>query len=333
VPIKIKLRGSVWYAIGSVARNRVRQSLGTASQVQAEELAAALEARLWKRHTYGEAAVRSFDEAVLSYLEADGEARFIDPVRRSFRGRTLESIKPGELRQAAQRLYPGCSPATWNRQVLSPARAIINHAASLGWCHPIVVEAFPVTRPRRRVVDRAWIDAFMAAADARGMPHLSAAVLFMHQTAARASETARLRWEHIDLSRRIAVLEQTKEAAWEERALTDELVVRLANLERVEGRPVFGYADRWGIRKGIQRVCVRAGLDYVPPHQAGRHSAATHALAAGFSVREVMDAYGWKTARMLLDVYAHTENAGRAIADQLENSGLKSGSHKRKLRK
>jgi integrase len=149
------------------------------------------------------------------------------------------------------------------------------------------------------------------------MPHLSAAVLFMHQTAARASETARLRWEHVDLGRRTAVLEQTKEAAWEERALTDELVVRLANLQRAERRPVFGYADRWGIRKGMQRVCMRAGLDYVPPHQAGRHSAATHALNAGFSVRQVMDAYGWKTARLLLEIYAHTKSPGRAIADRL----------------
>ena len=145
--------------------------------------------RLWKRHSYGEEAVRSFDEAALSYQLAGGERRFLPPIIRQFRGRALGSVKPGEIRALAQSLYPGASPATWNRQVIVPARAVINHGAGLGWCHTITVDTFPTKRPKRIAVDRAWIDAFLAEADRRHSPHVGAAMLFMFQTGTRIGET------------------------------------------------------------------------------------------------------------------------------------------------
>ena len=62
--LKVQWRNGIAYAIGTVAGNRVRESLGTRDKALAEELRAQLEARLWKRHSYGEEAVRTFDEAV-----------------------------------------------------------------------------------------------------------------------------------------------------------------------------------------------------------------------------------------------------------------------------
>ena len=56
----------------------------------------------------------------------------------------------------------------------------------------------------------------------------------------------------------------------------------------------------------------------MPPHQAGRHSFATNALAMGAAVNEVMEAGGWKTARMVLETYAHANGAGRSIADRFD---------------
>ena len=92
---------------------------------QAEELRAQYEARLWKRHSYGEEAVRTFEEAALSYMNGGGEEAFLPPLIRRFKGRVLGSIKPGEIQQAARDLYPGRKPATWNRQVIVPARAVM----------------------------------------------------------------------------------------------------------------------------------------------------------------------------------------------------------------
>jgi len=68
----------------------------------------------------------------------------------------------------------------------------------------------------------------------------------------------------------------------------------------------------------MKAVCRRAGIPFVPPHQAGRHSFASNALAMGATAKEVMEAGGWKTARMVLETYAHANEAGRSIADRFD---------------
>ena len=316
--LKPTLRNGIHYATGTVDGHRVRESLGTRDERQARELCALLEAKHWKRRSYGEAAVRTFEEAAVNYLAAGHDPRFTAPIIRSFRGRLLGSIAPEERRQLARRLYPEAKPGTWNRQALVPARAIINHAAGLGWCSKIALENFPTAKVRRRAVDREWIDAFLRQADKDELPHLAACVLFMWQTGTRVSEAARVLPEHVDLSARTVFLERTKTGQWEICHITHELVLRLANLGMTDGAPVFRYASRFGIRQRMQAVCRRAGIDFVPPHQAGRHSYATNALAMGASLKEVMEGGRWKSARLVLETYAHAETGGRTIAERFD---------------
>ncbi len=38
----------------------------------------------------------------------------------------------------------------------------------------------------------------------------------------------------------------------------------------------------------------------------------------GATTKEVMEAGGWKTARMVLETYAHANDAGRSIADRFD---------------
>lgn len=313
-----KSRGGIFYAVGTVAGERIRKSLGTRDPKVAEELRAQYEAKLWKRRTYGEEAVRTFEEAVMSYINAGGERTYLEPLLRRFRGRLLGTIKPEEIRRAARELGPEKKGATRNRQVIVPACAVINHAANAGWCARISVTRFPVEKPRRVIADRDWIDAFLAQADSDGLPHLAAAVLFMWQTGTRVSETARILLGHIDLHARIVLLEQTKETRWERRHISQELTVRLANLPAHEGERVLGYADRFGITRRMKAVCRRAHIHYISPHQAGRHSFASNALAMGATVNEVMEAGGWKTARLVLETYAHASQAGRSVADKFD---------------
>ncbi|MEK9755087.1 MAG: tyrosine-type recombinase/integrase [Rhodospirillaceae bacterium] len=250
----------------------------------------------------------------MSYLQAGGERRFVAPLLQHFRGRRLATIRPEEIRQAARLLYPGAKAGTWNRNAITPARAIIRHAAELGWCQPVSVRAFAVERVARTTVDRAWLEAFMRQADADGLPHLAAALLFMHQTGARVSEVCRVEATHVDLAGRTVALARTKTGAWQIRHISEELAGRLAALTPAPGRPLFGYADRAGLRRRMLAVCRRAGIAYVPSHQAGRHSFATNALAMGADLRQVMDAGGWKSARLMLETYAHSDQAGRAVA-------------------
>lgn len=324
----VRRKGSKnYWTDGTVAGERVRQSLGTGDKAVADQLTAALALRLWKRHQFGDEAVRTFEEAALAYQEAGGEGRFLAPLLRHFKGRVLGSIKPGEVRTAAQKLYPGSSPATWNRQGIVPARAVIMHGHALGWCAAIGVESFEVRQARRVTVDRAWIDAFLAEADRRGLHHAAAAMLFMHQTATRIGATVRIMPEDADLRRRVVLIRTDKSQDNTERALTLELVIRIANLRpraRPIGdrtpRPLFGYASRFTLGQAIERICAGAKIAHVPSHQSGRHSAVSRAFDDRFTVPQVMDAFAIKSAELLLGTYAHAQGAGRQMADHLDRA-------------
>jgi hypothetical protein len=124
-------RKGVFYAVGTVGCQRIRKSLGTRDKRQAAELCAQYEAILWKRRSYGEEAVRTFEEAAVSYMEAGGERTYIRPLISRFRGRLLGTIKPEEVRQAARVLGSEKKASTRNRQIIVPMRAIINHAAGM----------------------------------------------------------------------------------------------------------------------------------------------------------------------------------------------------------
>jgi integrase len=313
--LKLQERRGIWYAVGTVAGKRIRQSLETRDRSTAEELRAQFEARLWKRHTYGEEAVRTFEEAALSYMQQGGERRYIPKVLRYFKGRAIGSIKPAEIRAAALVLYPNGSPATRNRQAIIPARAVVNHAHDMGWCGAIRVKQFDVPKSRKHSpVGRAWLDAFIAEADKSGLPHLSAIVLFMHQTGARISEAVNLKGEHVDLGARVVVLEKTKTDEWHPRYLSAECVARIAALGPRKGEHVFRYTDTRAVNRRMKAVAKRAGIVIRSTHSAGRHSFATNTLSAGARIKDAMDAGGWKSAKLFMETYVHSEEAGRNIA-------------------
>lgn len=313
--LKPEEREGIWYATGTFDGKRIRKSLGTRDEAKARELCALYEAKLWKRHTYGEAAVRTFEEAAVSYLEQGGEGRYVPKVLKHFKGRAIGSIMPAEIRGAALTLYPRATAATRNRQVVTPTRSIINHAHDLGWCGPVKVKQFDVPRSKKnKPVDREWMGKFLAESDKSGLPHLSACVLFMQQTGARVSEAINLLGEFVDLGARVAMLEKTKTDEWSPRYLTAELVARMAALGLEKGKRVFGYTDRQAVNRRIKAVCKRAKIEPRSSHAAGRHSFATNAINGGAKIKEAMDAGGWKSASLFMQTYVHSEEAGRNVA-------------------
>jgi integrase len=315
------LKGNgIWYAVGTIAGERIRKSLKTRDRKVAEELKAQFEARTWKRHTYGEKAVRLFEEAAENYQLQGGERRYLAKVIEHFKGRIIGSIKPGELRSAAKIAYPLASAATRNRQFIVPARAVINYAHDLGWCGAIKVKMFDVPKSNKhKPVDRTWLNKFLAQADKDGLPHLAACVLFMNQTAARVSEAISVLGEHVNLTDRMAVLATTKTDEWSVRHLTTELVVRMAGLGIRDGERVFSYTDRSAVNRRIKAVCERAKIATRSTHAAGRHSFGTNAMAVDApDIKAAMDAGGWKSAKLFLETYVHSNEAGRTLADKFD---------------
>lgn len=318
--LKLKEREGIWYAVGTFDGERIRDSLGTRDRKEADEKLAIYQAELFKRSAYGEEAVRLFEDAAVSYMRQGGEARFLPKILKHFKNRKIATIKPGEVRDMALTLYPSASPATRNRQALIPTRAIINHAHSLGWCPPITIKMFDVPKSRKhKPVDEAWMDSFLAQADKDKLQHLSALVLFMNHTGARVAEAVNLLGEHVDLGERTAVLAKTKTDEWSVRQLTSELVVRISALGLREGEPVFSYTDSKAVNKRIAAVCERAKIEKRTTHSAGRHSFGTNAMnVPDANIKDAMDAGGWKSAKLFLETYVHSSEAGKRLAEKFD---------------
>jgi len=247
---------------------------------------------------------------------------YLIPLTRHFSGRKVVSITAGEIRAAAQELYPGASPATWNRQGIVPARAVINHCAELGKCPYIKVKLFKESPPAKRAVNEAWVKAFVANAE---NPRIAAIEFMMWITGARISQVLSLTWEDdIRLNEAMAKIPAAKGFPERWAHLTPEMVAMLANLNSKRDKDgnrvglVFDYAHRWSIYKPWRATCERAGIPYIQPHQAGRHSFFTETIA-----RNKVDAStaaklgGSKSPHILFKTYVHTEDDTRSVIEDV----------------
>lgn len=296
-------RSGPWHFDFSGPNGRLRRSTGTTDKQLAQRIAAETEAAEWRRHLDGPGAHITMAQASIAYRQAEKPTRFLERIEDHWQDTPIRQITAGAIRQSALQLYPNGSAATRNRQVIVPTQAIINHAASLGWCDPIKVKRFPVTSRTKEPVTREWVETFAAHAS----PHLGALALFMFGTGARIGEAVRLTWGDVDLDGRTATIRVTKPTPWERTAhLPPPVVAALANIpsNRQPGARVFGYAERGSVKQPWNAVIERAKIKRLTPHSC-RHGFATEMLRAGFDVKTVAARGGWKDAATVLRTYAH----------------------------
>lgn len=261
--------------------------------------------------------MHTFKEAALSYLEDGGESRYLNKLIDFFGDKDVSTITPVLIKASAPKILPDVKPATLNRQVITPMRAVLYHAHELGWRMPTLIKLF--NAPKDHLVapaNRRWLETFLDQCDKDNLPHLAACVLFMNLTGARVSEAIALKADQINFRDRTATLLKTKTEVNSVRYLPDHLIDRLKELNVDDDKPVFKYTSRFSVNERIKAVCGRAQIPYKSSHSVGRHSFATNALNAGVSVRVAMDAGGWKSSSIFLETYAHSMNAGRAVMDK-----------------
>lgn len=298
---------------------RIRRALKTQDPRRAEEIRAALEAKIWRASLYGPDAVLTFEECAEHYVQDGGELRYIIPITTQLSGTLLRDVTPKMIRDAARRAYPNAANATVNRQAITPARAVINYGHAQGWCAPIKVRGFPVEKPKRVAVDRDYIDAIRPHLPARAF----ALILFLHQTGRRVSEALAMVPGQIDGDR--VHIPKTKNGAEAWAYLTPELQELIEDLKPRHGK-VFGYVDRSSLYPTLRRAAKKAGVPYVGTHQLGRHSFATALSEAGWGAKAIADAGGWKTTRMVSETYEHPVNI-QAKAARLFGKKMASSKH------
>lgn len=350
MPLTIVRRpgSAVLYVRGTVRGQRVYESTGTGDPALADAYRVQRETEIYQRALFGARASVTFATAVESYLTAAprkrGTVAAAGKLLQLFDQRRLNSIRQAALDEAYARLLPAdAKPATRLRQVLTPLRAILEHAARRDWCER---PAFEVPRqPRPRI---AWLAPEQATALVEAAaPHLRPLLVFLIGTGARMSEALELTWHDVDLTAGRVVFRQTKNGRVHHVDLAPTVRAALAALPHREGnvfRPVRARrkgrdetGQQWQVeaayrssgRNGGGQIktawaaaCRRAGLpgewrDWVTEHGAHkqrwqpelrphdlRHTAASWHYAVHKDLLALQAAFGWSNVTQA-QVYAH----------------------------
>ena len=345
--LTIYRRGRFWWLTGTVkakdGEQRVHESTGETDEAAADAVRLSRENEAKAEFNLSPKDRFTFTQAVDAYLDAGKDDRFILPLLDHFTATRISDLTGSKVREAAKALYPGAVYTTWNRQIVTPMKAVINHSADTGDCHAVKIKGFtkkdrdvkkPTAAPKR-AVDRSYIDTFRAYTDDQ---RLRALMLFLFQTGARVSEAIDLDEASgdLDLINRTVTFRDTKNGEDRQADLTIEMVYEFqqlaewkearakaddygkgARLGRHPNTRVFGFRQRWAVYKAIKATCEAAGIPYLGTHQPGRHSFATEMIVKNrVDVATTAKKGGWKDKRVLMDHYTHGDS-GKGVIDKV----------------
>lgn len=331
MPLRLSRRpGSPYFWItGTVRGQRVRESAGTDNPDLAEEARSAREASLYRAAVHGARQPVTFAAAAESYIVHAGphSPATLARLRRLALAigprALLDSIDQGRIDTLAGKLLrPASGQATRLREITTPLRAILSHAARRGWCDAPALEAPPPPPARTEWLRPAEADTLATAAAA----HLRPLIVFLIATGARLGEALALQWPDVDLAHARATLRHTKNGADRHLDLCPRAVAALAELPHRIG-PVFRtragrpYAPRRAqgggqIKTAWATALRRAGLAARPitPHTC-RHTWATWHATIHRDPMLLRHEGGWSSLAMV-QRYAHL--APRSMAAEMQ---------------
>lgn len=338
MPLEIYRRGKIWWVRGRVELHGApitgyyRESTGSTDEAGARDWIAAETDRQRRRHIVGDEAALTFADAVMLYPATPKAAKQLIPITEEIGDRPLSEITGQMLKDLGPKLKPLAATDTWWREIVTPARAVINHAHEVRKTPYLRVKRYDKfervaqdqrrgkqSRIERRPGSHEWIAAFCAAAD----PYNAAMARFMFETAARIDQAVSLEPGDLDLMNRRVMVKAQKghDATWV--TISHEMMIELANLppKRPKNRKtgevgaprVFGYATPTGYRKRWRTICKLAGITPLGAHEAGRHGFFTE-----LTVRQGVDPVTAAKAGRWADVTLPLRTYGHAEADEAE---------------
>jgi integrase len=216
----------------------------------------------WKREIESgaiepEQAGPTFASALVSYLNAGGENRFMDPLLEHFKSMPLAKITQAKLDAAAVEIYPNGALATRNRQVYSPVAAILHHAgAKVEFKRPKGAAG----TPRSRYLSEVEAFRVLDAADASSA-RFGAFCTFLLYTGCRLSEGLRLEWQDVSLPDATAFIRLTKNGAPRRVFLPEAVVAALANLDGERAGRLFPWTKGGPLNDRFRGVAAAAAVD------------------------------------------------------------------------
>ena len=325
----LRKRGRFWHfrgtvpmrqADGKISRIRIEESTRETSKTRASRVAQD------RAQYYHEQAYRpkpksiSFTDAAITYVETKNPSKrdrdFAAKLVAHFGETPISEIDQAAVSDAAHKLYPQCSPSTFNRAVYAPVTTILR----LSGGNPRFSRPSGRRKRQLTVPSDVWFDAVLPHCS----PRLGALLVFITLTGRRITEAL----EAIDNGDGTATIGRTKTGNPVVVAvprIVDELLERSGKRKVLER--LFSYGDRHNVYRKLRRVCDRAGLPYYGTHALGRHSAARRLLREGHSTKFVAQALGWASTRMVdahYGEFARDEVAERMVKSW-ENWGSRFG--------
>ncbi|MCA0206027.1 MAG: tyrosine-type recombinase/integrase [Proteobacteria bacterium] len=239
----------------------------------------------------------------------------------------LGAITGALLKRLGPKLKPKACTDTWWREIVTPARAVINNAHELKGTPLLRVKRYDkferiaqderrrkTSRIERIPATRDWIEAFCAAAD----PYNAAMARFMFETAARIDQAVSI--EPDDLRPRTCEVRIKAQKGHPEGWITvsPQMMAELIALKpkRPKNRKtgailpprVFGYGSPTGYNNRWKTICKQAGIPYLSAHRAGRHGFYTELVVRqGVDPVTAAKAGRWSDATLPMRIYAHAE--------------------------
>ena len=331
-------RGDVWWIEFTTPHGqRVRRSSGTDDQARAQEYLDRLKVQYWEQQRLGVKPERSWQEAAVRWVKETSYKRSHDKdvaklrwMDRYLGHLMLSQVTRDVIESIAARKVKDSSPSNANRY-LALIRSILRRAMDeWEW-----VDRIPKVRLYREPKQRIR---FLTPDEARRLlselpEHLRDMAQLALMTGLRQRNVSFLRWDQVDMSRRVAWIHPDEAKAG--RAIgvplnEDALDVLRRRLGR-HGVYVFTYNDRpvkqcstvaW--KRGLER----AGIEKTFRWHDLRHTWASWHVQSGTPLQELMELGSWASYDMVLR-YAHlAADHLRGAASRLDDTFL---THKPKL--
>lgn len=275
----------------------------------------------------------TFAAAAAQYLErlAAGHGRNLDKKQAHlnlhlvpfFADRPISKISGFDLQRfIKQRREAGAAAATVNRE-LATLSHILYRAVEWRWLEklPCKIPRIPENNGRMVYLTQDQIQRLLDAARADSCWEIFPFITVALHTSMRRAEVLAVRWEHVDLERRVIHIPKAKAGA-RDQPITGELAAYLGELRAMAPGAVWLFpADsasghRVEIERPFRRVVEAAGLDsrQVTRHTL-RHTCITHLVQSGVDLPTVQRISGHKTLSM---VARYSHQSGEHIAQAMD---------------
>lgn len=346
-------RGSVWYgSYTTPGGKRIKESLGTEDRKQAQELHDRRKAELWRIERLGDFPDVTFEEACLRWLEEKAHKKSLDADKgrigfwlMHFEGVLLKDIGEAKIYAAVSRMTNRKAKERWEQRAMSMAKKGLDigeykpaavststkakhlalmkalmRAAEREWKW---IEKSPVIKvPQERNKRVRWLEPAEAKRLIEECPEpLKSTVEFALATGLRRSNIVDLKWQQIDLQRKVAWIypEESKSGRAIGVALNE---MAESVLKRQIGRHhnwVFVHTESVKRNDGTTTASIRkmrvdsntawraalkrAGIEDFRFHDL-RHTWASWLIQAGVPLSALQEMGGWESIEMV-QRYAH----------------------------